>query len=163
VRNLRRQRLTITTLIGLCTACLIFAAVSLPARASNPSPFGFNCDLGSESVQIATEGGRLVYRYTARRKPELVIREDPAAPNLFYRRDALGTRGEGQQLRFVHGRYSYVLSSRFIAVGGADEVKFFVLRDHKAVLSRLCHAAPSFEEYAQFDHLHQDVAGPVGY
>jgi hypothetical protein len=151
------------TPIGLGAACLIFAAVSLPARASDPSPFKFDCDLGSKSVRITTEGGRLIYRFGAGHEPELVIREEPAVPNVFYRRDALGTRGEGQQLRFVHGRYSYVLSSRFIAAGGADEVTFFVLRDDRTVLSRLCHAAPSFEEYAQFDHLHHDLTGPVGY
>jgi hypothetical protein len=141
----------------MAVACLASTLASLPAQANAVRTFHFNCNLGPKMVQITTEGASLVYHYGPRGKPELTIREEPATPNVFYRHEALGSGGEGQQLRFVKGQYSYVLSSQFIAIGISDEVKFFVLRDDKVLFSRNCRSAPSFEDYDQFDHLPRDT------
>lgn len=140
--------------------------IAIPARAqsSDNLDFHFDCELGQKAAHVTTEGGRLVYKYGSPGKVELTIREDPTHSNVFYRRDKLGLKGEGQQLRFENGRYSYVLSSWYVAAaGGEDQVKFFVLEGEKVITSRLCRSAPSFEEYGQFDRLAHDAMRPLGY
>ena len=141
--------------VALAAALLTGRAWSHPTGQPN---FGFECRLGAKSVRITSEGDELVYNYGAGRHPELILRGSAKRNNLFARHE-MGRRSDAQQLRFVNGDYSYLLSSLFVAgAGGDDWVKFYVLRDDKVLSSQVCRGAASFEDFDQLDQLPRDAA-----
>lgn len=120
--------------------------------------FSFECKLGAKSVRITSEGDELVYSYGSRQNSELIIRGSAQRNNLFARHD-MARRADAQQLRFVKGDYSYLLSSLFVAgAGGDDWVKFYVLRGGKVLRAQVCRGAPSFKDFDQLDRLPRDAA-----
>jgi len=127
-----------------------------PGRIDGNPNFHFVCSVGTKQASITTEGGRLVYRYGRPRQPELTIRQSSSAPNVFYRIDWWPS-ANSQQLRFVNGRYSYGVSSWFVAGRGAEEgVGLFVMRDGKVVSWRRCRGDDWFSEDNQLGRLPQD-------
>ena len=147
-----------TTVSALIVTMLSGSPVS--AHPVGDPPFGFVCPLGTKAVRISTEGNELVYRYELASLPELTIRGSAKAGNLFFRHE-FGGRSDAQQLRFVNGAYSYVLSSLFVAGGGEDRVRFSVLRGAKVIRTQTCRGAASFEDFDQLDALPHDIAEPV--
>jgi len=142
----------------------IFACAGSPSAHPVGQPnFGFMCQLGPKAVRVTTEGRDLVYRFGTTNTTELTIRGNAASRNVFFRHDT-GMRSDGQQLRFVNGAYSYVLSSLFVgAAGGEDWVKFSVLHDDKVVRTQSCRGSASFEDFDQLDRLPRDGMGPIAY
>lgn len=153
-----RQILTMFRLAISCFATLVFAASNPLAARTNGNPdFRLTCGVGSKLVEIATEDGRLVYRFGKPNQIELQIRENRDLPNVFYRYDLLGAKGSGQRLRFTNGRYSYGIASWFIAGAGGDEgVAFFILKGEELIMWRKCQGDDWFTEDNQLSRLPHD-------
>lgn len=143
--------------IGLILAATLFSDSSSAHPIGQPN-FSFECRLGAKNVSITTQGDELVYSYGVGKNPDLVIRGSAQKNNLFARHQ-MGMRSDTQQLRFVNGDYSYVLSSLFVAgAGGDDWVKFYVLRGKKVLRAQVCRGAASFEDFDQLDRLPRDAS-----
>ena len=143
--------------LGLAGAFSLSLSSPLMAESSGNPDFHLVCRVGSKAVRITTESDRLVYRFGGSRRVELEIMEDQKAPNLFYRYDLLGVKGGGQQLRFTSGRYSYGISSWFIAgPSGEEGLAFFLLKDGKLVKWRACKGDDWFTEDNQLKRLPRD-------
>ena len=143
--------------LSYLAALAVVLGSPLAARPNGKPNFSLTCGVGSKSVSITTQDGRLVYSYGTPRRTELEIRESRDTPNTFYRYDLLGVKGGGQQLRFTHGDYSYGISSWFIAGRDGDEgVAFFILRDGKLLKWRECKGSDWFTEDNQLDRLPRD-------
>ncbi|HET6942046.1 MAG TPA: hypothetical protein VFH89_07790 [Sphingomicrobium sp.] len=135
----------------------LLAGSPLYARPNGNPEFHLTCGVGSKRVELTTQGGRLVYRFGTPRRTELEIWENGDTPNVFYRYDLLGTKGGGQQLRFTSGKYSYGISSWFIAGRDGEEgVAFFVLQDGKLLKWRKCKGNDWFTEDNQLERLPHD-------
>ena len=143
----------------LTYSAILVATLLVDGGAAHPvgrPAFGYVCQLGQKAVRVTTEGNDLVYRYGTTKTPELTIRGNAANRKVFLRHDT-AMRAEVQQLRFVNGAYSYVLSSLFVAAaGGEDRVKFSVLHDDKVVRTQLCRGSRSFEDFGGLDGLPRD-------
>ena len=121
----------------------------------NPN-FHFVCGVGGKRASITTEDGRLIYRFGRPRQPELTIRQSSAEANVFYRIDWWPS-ANSQQLRFANGRYSYGVSSWFVAGRHGEEgVGLFVIRDGKVISWRRCRGDDWFSEDNQLGRLPQD-------
>jgi hypothetical protein len=106
----------------------------------NPN-FQFVCKVGGKQASIATENGALVYRFGRPGRPELTIRQKPSRTNVRYRID-WWEHANSQHLRFANGRYSYGVSSWFVAGRDGEEgVGLFVMRDRKVISWRRCGGA----------------------
>lgn len=127
-----------------------------PSRIDDKSNFQFVCKVGRKQASIATEHGALVFSLGRPGKPELIIRQEPSRSNVLYRID-WWPHANSQQLRFVNGRYSYGVSSWYVAgCEGEDGVRLFIMRDGKIISWRKCGGGGWFSEDNQFGRLPQD-------
>ncbi len=69
----------------------------------------FECSFGRKRVSVSHSGNTLIYRFGTSEKPELTIEGRAESANVFYA-GTFGTLDYSQQLRFVNGSASYVLS-----------------------------------------------------
>lgn len=138
----------------ILTALLVLQPVS--GRIDGNPNFQFVCKVGDKQASIVTENGALVYRFGRPGRPELTIRQRPSPPNVRYRID-WWPHANSQQLRFEYGRYSYGVSSWFVAGRDGEEgVGLFVMRDGKVISWRRCGGGDWFSENNQFGRLPED-------
>lgn len=140
-------------------------ALMLPLLLAAPAkiPVGhFACMAGSKRIQVVQSGERLIYTFGPPSRPEITLTGTPAGGVFYYRR--MFPRGEHQTLRFVSGRWSYVVFNSWFAPStlsnGKTDVEYnmsglLVMKDGQIVRRINCKGG-DLVEWPIFKRLPQD-------
>ena len=143
---------------------MLALALLLAQTADAPEQI-FACSFGARQVEVIREGATLVYLYGRRGRPVLVLRGS-AVNGLVRYHSTLYPHGEDQTLRFLNGRYSYVIYNAFQTPdyrqeGAIDQSGLIVLRDGHRIARMDCRSGGDFIEREIFDHLPRDEENRV--
>lgn len=142
---------------------LLLAAAAADGADPVPAPgIGtvFSCDTGTRRISVVHDGRALVYRFGTARKEELRLALAPGSGRVFYH-NSLYPRGEDQTLRFVNGRYSYVVYSHWTAPSGGVSPEIFyggvlVVDGERTIATHRCRRGGDMREWPVFKRLPRD-------
>ena len=100
---------------GTLPAMLLpFVAAWWIAAAAAPAPQTiFTCRAGAKRIVVTQRDDRLTYSFGRPGRPEIALSGGPAGGVVYHR--SMYVRGEDQTLRFVSGRWNYILFNRWQA------------------------------------------------
>ncbi len=142
-------------------------ALLLPLLLAAPAattPNRFSCTAGRKRVELIQSGDRLIYRYGPPGRPEITLTGSPVG-GVFYHAERYN-RGEDQTLRFVSGRFEYVLFNRWQAPQelstGRIEPEYnvsgvLIIKDGNFVGRIRCGKTDDLREWPIFKQLQQDA------
>jgi hypothetical protein len=129
--------------------------VSLPTLAteshcSNDEQTVFSCSLGEKIVSVCASkvlsptGGYLQYRFGKKNAPELIFPASGAVSNRsnIQARTLMFSGGGGSYIRFISGRYNYIVYTA-IGKGWGAKDGVSVEQDNKLIVNSKCRDVPA--------------------